>query len=66
MHPGRAEPYQGSFPELGPPVVESEGVAHRFRAALEGATNIMAGYHNSLDSGAGRHARLLALRSPRL
>jgi len=47
----RAEPYRGSFPELGPPVVESEGVGHRFRAALEAADNIMAGYHNSPEAG---------------
>ncbi|KAL4426359.1 hypothetical protein ABPG77_004653 [Micractinium sp. CCAP 211/92] len=60
----RAEPCQGSFPELGPPVVESDGVAHRFRAALEGATNIMAGYHNSLDSV--MHALLASLDDPAL
>ena len=47
----RAEPFTGSFPELGPPVVENKGVAHRFRAALEAADNIMAGYHNSPDAG---------------
>ncbi|EFN59405.1 hypothetical protein CHLNCDRAFT_56737 [Chlorella variabilis] len=46
----KAEPFTGSFPELGPPVVENKGVAHRFRAALEAADNIMAGYHNSPDA----------------
>lgn len=47
----RAEPFTGSFPELGPPVVESEGVAHRFHSAVEAAENMMAGYHNSPDAG---------------
>lgn len=47
----RAEPFTGAFPELGPPVVESEGVGHRFRVASEAAANIMAGYHNSPDTG---------------
>ncbi|PRW58200.1 acetyl- carboxylase 1-like isoform A [Chlorella sorokiniana] len=46
----RAEPFLGSFPELGPPVVESEGVGHRFRVASEAAHNIMAGYHNNPDA----------------
>ncbi|KAL4859471.1 Acetyl-CoA carboxylase 1 [Chlorella vulgaris] len=46
----RAEPFTGSFPELGPPVVESEGVAHRFHSAVEAAENMMAGYHNSPDA----------------
>ncbi|PSC75189.1 acetyl-carboxylase 1-like [Micractinium conductrix] len=46
----RAEPYTGSFPELGPPVVESEGVGARFRAAVEAANNMLAGYHNSPDA----------------
>jgi hypothetical protein len=39
----RAEAYEGSFPELGPPVVESDGVAHKFTKAYEAAKNIMAG-----------------------
>ena len=47
----RAEPFTGSFPDLGPPQVASEGVAHRFKAALEAAEAVMAGYHNSPDAG---------------
>ena len=47
----RAQPFTGCFPEAGPPVVEGEGVGHRFKAALEAAENIMAGYHNSPDTG---------------
>lgn len=62
----RAEPFRGSFPDLGPPVVESEGIVHRFRTALEGATNIMAGYHNSLEAGAGPAAPQPAVLSPQM
>eukprot|EP00887_Chlorella_sp_A99_P005434 scaffold1.g5434.t1 len=46
----RAELFTGSFPSLGPPLVASESVSHRFRAALEGARNILAGYHNPVDA----------------
>ena len=64
--PARAEPFTGAFPELGPPVVEGEGVAARYKAALEGAANILAGYHNDPDAGAagvGRRAPGPGLRA---
>ena len=40
----------GGFPDMGPPVVESEGVGQRFRAALEAARGVMSGYDNGVDS----------------
>ena len=39
----QAQPFTGSFPELGPPVVYSEGVEHVFKSAQTAATMIMAG-----------------------
>jgi len=39
----RAPPFSGSFPAMGPPVLESEGVDAWFNAALESARMVMAG-----------------------
>ena len=39
----RAPPFVGSFPVMGPPVLESEGVDAWFNAAFESARNVMAG-----------------------
>ena len=38
-----AVPYPGGFPELGPPLVHSQGVDHRFKEAYAAAKMIMAG-----------------------
>lgn len=46
----RAEPFEGSFPELGPPVLVADGVGQRFQAALEAAKNVCGGYHNDVES----------------
>ena len=47
----RAEPFHGTWPtSLGPPVIEPDGVGHRFKAAHETAQNILAGYLNDVDS----------------
>lgn len=46
----KAELFTGSWPELGPPAVASDNVAHRFNTALESAHNILAGYHDNVDS----------------
>jgi acetyl-CoA carboxylase/biotin carboxylase 1 len=46
----RAEPFTGTWPELGPPVVAPDGIGHLFTAAHEAAVNIMAGYHNNVDN----------------
>ncbi|KAK9805253.1 hypothetical protein WJX72_008860 [[Myrmecia] bisecta] len=42
----RAEPFAGGFPDLGPPLVFSQGVDHRFKEALNAAKMIMAGYEH--------------------
>lgn len=60
----RAEQYTGGWPELGPPVLIADGVGHRFKAALEGAQNILAGYQNSVDEVLS--ALLSALDDPAL
>jgi acetyl-CoA carboxylase / biotin carboxylase 1 len=39
----KAQPYTGSFPELGPPIVHSDGVDHRFKEAYTACKNILAG-----------------------
>jgi len=39
----RAPPFSGSFPTMGPPVLESEGVDAWFNTALESARMVMAG-----------------------
>ena len=39
----KAEPYAGGFPDLGPPLVYSSGVDHRFKRSLEDAKMILAG-----------------------
>jgi acetyl-CoA carboxylase / biotin carboxylase 1 len=39
----RATPFVGTFPELGPPILESQGVDHCFNAALDAAHQILAG-----------------------
>ncbi|KAL4525084.1 hypothetical protein Ndes2526A_g07171 [Nannochloris sp. 'desiccata'] len=46
----RAQPFTGTWPELGPPVVAPDGIGHLFTAAHEAAVNIMSGYHNDLDT----------------
>ena len=38
-----AVPYTGNFPELGPPLVHSQGIDHRFKEAYAAAKMIMAG-----------------------
>lgn len=40
----RAEPFLGTFPELGPPVVPSARLDQRFKQALEGCRSVMSGY----------------------
>eukprot|EP00884_Botryococcus_braunii_P014175 jgi/Botrbrau1/22759/Bobra.0132s0090.2 len=45
----KATPYTGGFPELGPPIVHSEGVDHRFKEAYTGCKNVMAGYEHPVD-----------------
>ena len=45
-----AVPYPGGFPELGPPLVHSQGVDHRFKEAYAAAKMIMAGAHLVLFS----------------
>ena len=40
------EPFPGSFPEMGPPLVHSSKVDQRFKNAFQGARNILQG--NSL------------------
>ena len=37
------EPYNGSFPEMGPPLVHSAKVDQRFKNALQGAKNALQG-----------------------
>jgi pyruvate/2-oxoglutarate dehydrogenase complex dihydrolipoamide acyltransferase (E2) component len=46
----RATPYAGGFPELGPPLVHSQGVDHRFTQAETAAKMIMAGYDHPVDA----------------
>jgi len=46
----KAEPYTGGFPECGPPLVHSQGVDHRFKAAREAARMVMAGYDHPPDA----------------
>jgi hypothetical protein len=38
-----ATPYTGGFPELGPPLVHSQGVDYRFKEAYSAAKMIMEG-----------------------
>ena len=38
-----AAPYPGGFPELGPPLVHSQGVDYRFKEAYSAAKMIMEG-----------------------
>lgn len=49
----KATPYTGSFPELGPPIVHSEGVDHRFKEAYTACKNVMAGEELLRMSAAG-------------
>lgn len=46
----KAQPYTGGFPECGPPLVHSQGVDHRFKAAREAAKMVMAGYDHPPDA----------------
>ena len=46
----RAQPFTGRFPELGPPLIQSQRVDHRFQAAKEGASAVLAGYSLPVDS----------------
>lgn len=41
----RAELFEGTFPEMGPPQVYSLGVDHRFKQSLHDARMILAGAH---------------------
>eukprot|EP00803_Ostreobium_quekettii_P003946 evm.model.scf_1945.1 EVM.evm.TU.scf_1945.1 scf_1945:1899-19188(+) len=45
----KAEASDEKFPELGPPLVQSERVDHRFKKAYEAARNILAGYDQSVE-----------------
>lgn len=45
----RAQPFTGTLPELGPPQIESQRVDHRFQAAKEGASAVLAGYSRPVD-----------------
>ena len=38
-----AQPYPGGFPELGPPLVHSQGVDYRFKEAYSAAKMILEG-----------------------
>lgn len=42
-----ASPYLGGFPELGPPLVHSQGVDYRFKEAYSAAKMIMEGARTS-------------------
>ena len=46
----RAQPFTGNLPELGPPLIQSQRVDHRFQAAKEGASAVLAGYTLPVDS----------------
>jgi len=46
----RAAPYTGGFPELGPPLIYSQGVDHRFKQAAEAAKGVMAGFEHDPDA----------------
>ena len=46
----KAEPFEGTFPELGPPQVYSIGVDHRFKQSLYDAKMILAGTPSSAAS----------------
>ena len=46
----KADPYQGGFPDLGPPQVYSSGVDHRFKKSLEDARMILAGCYLLLSA----------------
>lgn len=37
------EPFTGSFPEMGPPLVHSSKIDQRLKSALQGAKNILQG-----------------------
>jgi len=60
----KAELYTDGFPEMGPPAVESDSIAHRFAAALTAVKNILAGYEGDAESAVG--ALLAALDDPAL
>ncbi|EIE18073.1 hypothetical protein COCSUDRAFT_26470 [Coccomyxa subellipsoidea C-169] len=44
-----AAPYPGGFPELGPPLVHSQGVDYRFKEAYSAAKMILEGYEHPVD-----------------
>ncbi|CAL8465869.1 g5405 [Coccomyxa elongata] len=44
-----AAPYLGGFPELGPPLVHSQGVDYRFKEAYSAAKMILEGYEHPVD-----------------
>nr|AHC53984.1 plastid transported acetyl-CoA carboxylase [Eleusine indica] len=45
----RAEPFSGSFPNMGPPVAASSQVHKRFAASLNAARMVLAGYEHKID-----------------
>lgn len=45
----RAEPYHGTFPQLGPPTAVSDKVHLRFAASLSAAKMILAGYYHNIN-----------------
>ena len=40
------KPFAGSFPELGPPLVQGMTVEHQFKAAYAAAENVLRGQHH--------------------
>ncbi|MEW5311712.1 MAG: hypothetical protein WDW38_003401 [Sanguina aurantia] len=46
----QAQPFTGSLPDIGPPQIPTERLDHVFKAALEAAHMIMAGYPQPVDS----------------
>lgn len=64
-----AVPYPGGFPELGPPLVHSQGVDHRFKEAYAAAKMIMAGARRTrrlCDAVAALRAQRAVLRPVRV
>ena len=45
-----AQPYPGGFPELGPPLVHSQGVDYRFKEAYSAAKMILEGEISALPA----------------
>ena len=50
-----AQPYPGGFPELGPPLVHSQGVDYRFKEAYSAAKMILEGEISALSAAPPFH-----------